>query len=143
VLLLFEDPLADIVNRLMAESSFKLTDPRLLAPESIVVEVVAHTPDKFGPPPPADLSRVSIGPTEWRALHETFTVLKELDVSVPSVPTRRDLRARFAAACRFLTSVGGDFEQSEGEPLVFRHQPLKDPFTSPEPQDWFFALGCF
>jgi hypothetical protein len=59
------------------------------------------------------------------------------------IPTRRELREQFTIACERLKAAGSDFESDTGEPLFFPHQTLKDPFTSPEPHDWFFGLVSY
>ncbi len=58
----------------------------------------------------------------------------------PHVPSREHLFFRFNKARERLEEANLLFHQVCKIPLLFPHQPLRDPFVSNEPVDWFFVL---
>jgi hypothetical protein len=58
----------------------------------------------------------------------------------PALPTRRGMKDRFTAARERLHEAAARLRTLWGMPLLFNHQPLAEPFASPEPGDWLVAL---
>jgi hypothetical protein len=58
----------------------------------------------------------------------------------PAVPTRKSLQERFISTLTWLRETDAQLQAVYGKPALFKHQPLRDPFESSEPNDWLVAL---
>lgn len=83
IVTLFEPTLADVVESLATTHSFRLTDHRLEAPESVAIECLAATPDALRPPHGQQLATLVLDQQELRRLTETFDFIVPLNLSEP------------------------------------------------------------
>jgi hypothetical protein len=61
----------------------------------------------------------------------------------PAVPSRSQLHRQFNQALAHLKETNLLFRRLCNTPLFFLHQPLRDPFSTSEPADWFMSIVSF
>ena len=87
---LYCSPLIEFIESLARIEGFRLMDPRLEAPETIVIECRNCTPERIILPHRDDLSRVVLTQPELRHLTETFDILIPLQLSKPMEASEAD-----------------------------------------------------